>query len=213
MKKKTLRPLQPIDHLSPKKSALLDQAKSLLVGHDEFHHMKPAVLMPSGASENDWLHINVVSFYNNANVIYSKFVHKCTTDTCPNTSAGVQNYLWMDLVKKVTVEIPALEYFSNLFEWIVRDNFNDESKFPPLSKDAAYPDGFRYAVSDISRRVFRVYAHVYHHHYSEFAENGIMPIENFEKSFELFYHFVSEYKLVSEADLKPMEGLINIINM
>lgn len=106
-----------------------------------------------------------------------------------------------------------VEYFSNLFEWIVADNFNDETKFPPLSKDSPYPESFRFCVADISRRIFRAYAHLYHHHYSEFADNGIMPIENFEKSFELFYRFVKEYNLVSETDLKPMEGLINIINM
>ena len=117
------------------------------------------------------------------------------------------------LSKKLPQPSHYLEYFTNLFEWIVTDNFNDETKFPSLSKDTTYPDQFRFCIGDISRRVFRVYAHLYHHHYSEFADNGIMPIENFEKSFELFYRFVKEYNLVSEPDLKPMEGLINIINM
>jgi len=210
---KSIKPLVPTDNLSSKKAALREQGKTLLQNHDEFHHMKPAVLLPSGANENDWLHIYIVSFYNNCNVIYSKFANKCTVESCPHTSAGLQNYLWMDLVKKAPVDIPAPEYFTNLFEWILTDNFSDEAKFPLLTIDGPYEANYRFYVSDIARRLFRVYGHLYHHHYSEIADNSLMAIENFEKSFELFYHFVTEFKLVTEGDLKPMEGLINIINM
>jgi len=196
--------------LSTKKLALHEQAKAILQKCD---HLRQAVTLPSGQNENDWLTLNTISFFNNANIMYSKFASICTTDSCPHTQAGQQNYLWMDAVKKVPVDLPAPEYFNNLFEWILKDNLNDESKFPSFSSDEPYPSNFNFCVADISRRIFRVYAHLYHHHYSEINENTIVPMENFEKSFELFYFFVTEFKLVNENDLKPMEGLINVIKL
>jgi len=208
---KTLRPLKSVDDLAPKKYELREQAKILLQRNE---NLKLVVALPVGHNENDWLALNTVSFFNNANIIYSKFGHSCTAEICPHTTAGQQNYLWMDAVKKMPVDIPAPEYFANLFEWILKDNFNDESKFPPLSSDdAAYSVNFNLIVADISRRIFRVYAHLYHQHYTEISENTVLSMEDFEKSFELFYHFVSEFKLVSENDLKPMEGLIKVINL
>jgi len=208
---KTIKPIKSMDNLSAKKLALRDQAINSL---QNIENLKQVVKLPSGQIENDWITLHVIAFFNNSNIIYSKFVHSCTSENCPHTTAGQQNYLWMDAVKKMPVDIPAPEYFSNLFEWILKDNLNDESKFPPLtSDDAPYPTNFFSVAADISRRIFRVYAHLYHQHYSEIAENLIMQLDIFEKCFELFYHFVTEFKLVSESDLKPMESLINIINL
>jgi hypothetical protein len=113
------------------------------------------------------------------------------------------------------------EYFRNLFEWILKDNFGSETKFPFFSKEDAFPDNFRAIVADIARRLFRyfpilsfvhllflifvfyflsylfslpllsvlmprVYAHLYHHHYTEIVDDAVIPLEIYEKSFELY---------------------------
>lgn len=51
------------------------------------------------------------------------------------------------------------EYFRNLLDWILKDNFSDEAKFPFFGKDDSFPENFRAIVADISRRLFR-YARV-----------------------------------------------------
>jgi len=176
--------------------------------------MKLAVVLPAGQNENDWLVVNVMAFFNNANITYSKFAHLCTTDTCPHTTAGqLANYLWMDPVTKTPVDIPACEYFPNLFEWILKENFHEPTKFPPFGSDeeSLYPANFKAVVADISRRIFRTYAHLYHHHHAEIGDNSIIQADHFEKSFKLFYLFVIEFKLVAAGDLAPMESLISTI--
>jgi len=211
---KPIKPLFIIEVPSKKVLQIKDRMNALIGRHDEFHHMNLGVVLPSGSNENLWLAVYLISFYNNSNILYSKISPSCTPESCAHTSAGLQNYLWMDAVKKTPVDIPAPEYFNNLFEWIVKENFNDETKFPNFSsEDPSFPLNFMPIVADISRRIFRVYAHLYHHHYTELSENTSNLLENFEKSFELFYRFVLEYKLVNDNDLKPMEGLINVINM
>lgn len=55
----------------------------------------------------------------------------------------------------------ANEYINTLFQYI-----SDLFKRPPYNecKNGVFPEEFMKTVSNIFKRLFRVYAHVYHHH-------------------------------------------------
>jgi len=56
------------------------------------------------------------------------------------------------------------------------------------------------------RRLFRVYAHVYHEHYLLVEQLG--AVEHMNTSFKHFALFSREFKLIDEADEEPLRELI-----
>lgn len=61
---------------------------------------------------------------------------------------------------------------------------DDESAFP-TRPDAPFPPDFRQTVSQIFRRLFRVYAHTYHNHYERMVGLAFLPHLN-----TCFKHFM-----------------------
>lgn len=59
----------------------------------------------------------------------------------------------------------------------------------------------------IFKRLFRVYAHIYHQHFQQIVSLGAEAHLN--TCFKHFIFFVLEFKLVGKKELKPMEQLIN----
>ena len=68
------------------------------------------------------------------------------------------------------VALPAPEYMSRLLAW-VSDVLGDEARFPTAA-GATFPPTFAADVRQIFRRLFRVYAHLYRHHHTDFERAG-----------------------------------------
>jgi len=116
-----------------------------------------------------WIAVHVIDFYNDISLLYGTVATVCTHETCPNMSAGTHRYLWADGVTfRTPVKVPAKEYVHYLMNW-VDDQLSDESLFP-TQEDAVFPEAFLPACKNIFRRLFRVYAHLYHHHFKQFAQ-------------------------------------------
>eukprot|EP00128_Syssomonas_multiformis_P014789 Colp12_sorted_trinity150504_noHs@9189 len=164
--------------------------------------VKDAIKLPEGTEMNEWLAMNVVDFYNQINVLYGSMQEHCTTETCPVMSAGSKyEYLWADGVDvKKPVKLPAPEYISNLMNW-VQKLLDDESLFP-TDENVAFPDNFQDVIKNIFKRLFRVYAHIYHSHLELIKKLG--EEKHLNSCFKHFIFFVQEFELISEKEMAPL---------
>lgn len=120
----------------------------------------------------------------------------------------------------------APEYIEHLMSW-VQGNIDNEQMFPsrlgtyPLfsSPDHAsksthadytgvpFPKAFTSLVRQIFKRLYRVYAHIYCHHYPVVVHLGLEPHLN--TSFKHYVLFIDEHRLASGKDFwGPLGDLV-----
>ncbi|XP_062211506.1 MOB kinase activator-like 1A isoform X1 [Phragmites australis] len=128
-------------------------------------NLREAVRLPIGEDLNEWLAVNTVDFFNQVNILYGTLMEFCTPATCPAMSAGPKyEYRWADGVKiKRPIEVSAPKYVEYLMDWI-ETQLDDESIFPQ-KLGTPFPPNFPDVIKTIFKRLFRVYAHIYHSHF------------------------------------------------
>jgi len=199
--KKTFKPVKKIT--DEKKSKIADYAKTTLGSGN----IKVAVQLPKGEDLNEWLAVNTVDFFNEISMFYGLLIEFCTKESCPVMCAGPAfEYLWADGVKVTTpVKLSAPDYVDNLMSW-VESQLNDENIFP-LQQGHSFPKNFKTIVAVILKRLFRVYAHIYHSHMEKVISLGGKAHLN--TSFKHFVHFVNEFSLIDPKELEPMQEVID----
>jgi len=119
-------------------------------------------------------------------------------------------YLWADPstpeYKKPT-QLSAPKYVSLLMEWI-ESQINNEKVFP-TSLDVAFPKNFSNICRKILTRLFRVFVHVYIHHFDRVVALGAEAHVN--TCYKHFYYFVMEFNLISQKELEPLKEMTNKI--
>lgn len=68
---------------------------------------------------------------------------------------------------------------------------------------------FRKVTNKILSRLFRIYAHLYHHHIKDFVKLDCEAHLN--TCLKHFYYFVKEFKLVSDKEMKPLKDTIVLL--
>jgi len=170
-------------------------------------NMRAAVQLPDGENLNEWLALNTVDFFNEMSLLYGSIVEFCTDEACPVMSAGEHQYLWADGVAvKKPIAATAPQYVDYLMGW-VDGIINDEALFP-TGKDHPFPPNFLSIVRTIFKRLFRVYAHLYHSHFDQITSMGAE--DHLNACFKHFIFFTDEFALVEEAELEPLKDLIQI---
>ena len=104
--------------------------------------------------------------------------------------------------KPTALSAPA--YHDRLFEWI-HGQLMDNSIFPP-DTDVDFPKNFKATCKRILARMFRVFVHVYVHHFDRLAELEAEAHSN--TLFKHYYYFVKEFRLVDEREFEPLKELI-----
>eukprot|EP00003_Mantamonas_plastica_P030644 TRINITY_DN769_c0_g1_i1.p2 TRINITY_DN769_c0_g1~~TRINITY_DN769_c0_g1_i1.p2 ORF type:complete len:179 (-),score=73.98 TRINITY_DN769_c0_g1_i1:113-649(-) len=173
-------------------------------------NLREAVKCPEDEDENEWLAVNTVVFYNQINLLYGTLVDYCTDESCDLMSAGSKyKYLWADGKKyKKATEVTAPQYVNLLFDSI-EAQLDDEKCFPS-SADVDWPKNFKnQIVSNIFKRLFRVYAHMYYSHFEKIV--GMGEEAHLNTSFKHFYFFIMEFGLVDSKEFGPLEDLIKSI--
>jgi len=172
-------------------------------------NLRTAVLLPPGEDLNDWIAVHVVDFFNRINLIYGTISDYCTEVTCTTMSGGPKfEYRWADKHKyKKPTRLPAPQYISLLMEW-VEAQINDESLFP-VSCDVPFPKTFHSQCKKILARLFRVFVHVYIHHFDRLVAIGAEAHVN--TCYKHFYYFVCHFDLVSECELEPLKEMTSHI--
>ena len=128
-------------------------------------NLRLAVQLPEGEDIDEWIAVNTVDFFNQINMLYGTITEFCTEERCPIMSAGPKyEYHWADgqTVKK-PIKCSAPKYIDYLMTW-VQDRLDDETLFPSKIGVKFLPH-FQASVKTILKRLFRVYAHIYHQHF------------------------------------------------
>ena len=128
-------------------------------------NLRLAVQLPEGEDVDEWVAVNTVDFFNQINMLYGTITEFCTEERCPIMSAGPKyEYHWADgqTVKK-PIKCSAPKYIDYLMTW-VQDQLDDEALFPSKI-GVKFPPHFQSSVKTILKRLFRVYAHIYHQHF------------------------------------------------
>ncbi|KAL7166629.1 hypothetical protein ACSBR2_037322 [Camellia fascicularis] len=142
-------------------------------------NLREAVRLPPGEDANEWLVVNTVDFFNQVNLLYGTLTEFCTPENCPTMTAGPKyEYRWADGVQiKKPIEVSAPKYVEYLMDWI--ESQLDGAPFPP---------NFREVVKTIFKRLFCVYAHIYHCHFQKI-----------------------EFGLIDKKELAPLQELVESI--
>lgn len=147
-----------------------------------------------------------VDFFNQINMLYGTITEFCTEDSCSIMSAGPKyEYHWADgqTVKK-PIKCSAPKYIDYLMTW-VQDQLDDETLFPSKI-GVPFPKNFLTIAKTILKRLFRVYAHIYHQHFQEVVRLG--EEAHLNTSFKHFIYFVQEFNLIDRRELAPLQELI-----
>ncbi|KAJ3442071.1 mob kinase activator-like [Anaeramoeba flamelloides] len=187
-----------------KQRELLEYTENIS-GHQ---NLRKTVRLPEGESINEWLACNTVDFYNQINMIFGTINLYCDSQTCPSMTAGSKyEYLWATIVneQRQFKKVSASEYIKNLMDWI--QSLLDDEKTFSSKNDIPFPKNFYDIIKDIFKRLFRVYAHIFYHHYSLIMQLGFN--EEFNMSFKHFIFFVEEFELMSVTEIQPLQELIS----
>lgn len=139
-------------------------------------------------------------------MVWSASTEFCTNESCPVMCAGQRyEYLWPSQAapKKVT----APEYAQLVTTWAT-----ETMKSPglnPIRAGETFSPNFKSELSQILKRLFRVYAHMYLHHFRTFITAGAAEHLNF--CFKFFLYAVDEFQLLSEKDMEPLKVIIAIL--
>ncbi|KNC85024.1 hypothetical protein SARC_02778 [Sphaeroforma arctica JP610] len=142
-------------------------------------------------------------------MLYGTITEFCTPDECPVMSAGLRyEYLWADNVTvKKPIKCSAPEYVDYLMTW-VQTQLDDELIFPSKI-GVPFPRTFMSVAKNILKRLFRVYAHVYHSHFNKIVSLG--EEAHLNTSFKHFIYFVQEFNLIDKKELAPLQELIDTL--
>ncbi len=182
------------------------QREKFQEGLDAEPILKDLIKLPEGETLNDWLEINTIHFFNISSVVYGSLANNCTENSCPHTKAGNRyEYFWVDGSKyKEPTSMSAKKYMTCMFDWI-EEQITNPAIFP-TDDHGSYPANFEDIVRNIFRKLFRMYAHVYYHHFDQVKEAGAESQLN--STFQHLAYFVLEYQLVDDSELRPLRKLI-----
>lgn len=167
------------------------------------------IQLPDGYQLTEWVAVHVVDFFNEISLLFGTISEFCTAKTCPQMTAGpCYTYLWADGAQHAPpIALPAPEYVDRLLHW-VQDQLDTPQVFP---LDGNYTDSraFLHVAGVIFKRLFRVYAHMYHNHLETYAALHAEAHLNF--CFKRFILFVKEFEMVDQKELNALRKLIQTI--
>ncbi|XP_021155765.2 MOB kinase activator 3C isoform X2 [Columba livia] len=202
-KDKTFRPRKKFEPGTQRFELYKKAQASLKSGLD----LKAVVQLPPGESINDWIAVHVVDFFNRINLIYGTMSEYCTEKSCPIMSGGLKyEYRWQDDSKyKKPTKLSAPQYMCMLMDWIEM-LINNEDIFPTRI-GIPFPKQFQQVCTKILTRLFRVFVHVYIHHFDSIINMGAEAHVN--TCYKHFYYFIKEFSLVDHRELEPLMARVS----
>eukprot|EP00039_Didymoeca_costata_P024238 m.9720 g.9720 ORF g.9720 m.9720 type:complete len:243 (-) comp4120_c0_seq2:1115-1843(-) len=199
---KTFKPIRNIPEGSQQEKLQKYIEKTL--GSGNLHQ---AVLLPPGEDLEEWVAVNTVDFFNQISMLYGTLTEYCTDESCPVMCASKKyEYLWADGVTvKKPIKVSAPKYIEYLMTWI-QSQLDDQEVFPSKI-GVPFPKNFMSVAKQIQKRLFRVYAHIYHNHFDR-----VLKLEeeaHLNTSFKHFTFFIHEFNMIDKRELAPMQDLID----
>jgi len=197
-KDKTFRPKKKFEPGTLRYNLHKHADETLSAGID----LRETVKLPKGEELNDWIAVHVIDFFNRINLLYGVVSEYCTDESCPVMSGGPKyEYLWCDneTYKKPT-HLTAPKYIGLLMDWIEKQ-INDEHLFP-VSQGTPFPKNFHSNCKKLLSRLFRVFVHVYIHHFDRITSLGAEAHVN--TCYKHFIYFVTEFNLLKKEEIEPL---------
>ena len=89
----------------------------------------------------------------------------------------------------------------------VEDQIDNEEIFP-VQESQPFPDDFEEYIRDIFKKMFRIFAIIFHNHFEHIEGKGAAAHLN--TCFKHFYFFTLEFNLIrDEKELDALEGPVN----
>lgn len=167
--------------------------------------LKGIVQLPKDEDVNEWLAANTVDFFNELSLLYGMCVDdaKRFTELGEGFPPGFE-YRWAETsTGKGAVRCTSPEYVDYVMTWI-ESQIDDETIFP-TDEDVPFPPNFIDYIKDIFKRMFRVFAIIYHHHIDVFSadadeDGGTSPLKILNTSFKHFVFFCLEFDLLDDTE-------------
>ncbi|XP_004371837.2 MOB kinase activator 3C isoform X2 [Trichechus manatus latirostris] len=200
-KDKTFRPRKRFEPGTQRFELYKKAQASLKSGLD----LRSVVRLPPGESIHDWIAVHVVDFFNRINLIYGTMAERCSETSCPVMAGGPRyEYRWQDERQyRRPAKLSAPRYMALLMDWI-EGLINDEDVFP-TRVGVPFPKNFQQVCTKILTRLFRVFVHVYIHHFDSILSMGAEAHVN--TCYKHFYYFIQEFSLVDQRELEPLREM------
>ncbi|XP_010176239.1 MOB kinase activator 1A, partial [Antrostomus carolinensis] len=115
-------------------------------------------------------------------------------------------YHWADGTNiKKPIKCSAPKYIDYLMTWVLTQVKDLTTCIGGVS-GVPFPKNFMSVAKTILKRLFRVYAHIYHQHF-----DSVMRLQeeaHLNTSFKHFIFFVQEFNLIDRRELAPLQELI-----
>jgi len=168
-------------------------------------NLSQAVKLPDGEDLSEWVAVNTVDFYNQINMLYGTIQDYCTEESCSIMTAGPKyEYHWSDGTAR-PIKCSAPKYIDLLMTW-VQEQLEDDKIFPETI-GVPFPKNFQSICKNILKKLFRVYAHIYHCHFPIIIQLGEEPHLN--TSLKHFVYFCNEFNLIEQKQFAPLSDLID----
>ncbi|XDT27561.1 Mob1/phocein family [Nakaseomyces glabratus] len=165
---------------------------------------KTIVQLPKYVDLGEWIALNVFEFFTNLNHFYGVIAEYVTADAYPTMNAGPHtDYLWLDANNR-QVSLPAGQYIDLALTWI-NNKVNDKSLFPTKNGVPFSPNFFK-DVQRIMIQMFRIFGHIYHHHFDKIVHLSLEA--HWNSFFAHFISFVKEFKIIDRREMYPLMPLI-----
>ncbi|XP_032285593.1 MOB kinase activator 3C isoform X1 [Phoca vitulina] len=183
-KDKTFRPRKRFEPGTQRFELYKKAQASLKSGLD----LRSVVRLPPGENIDDWIAVHVVDFFNRINLIYGTMAERCSETSCPVMAGGPRyEYRWQDERRyRRPAKLSAPRYMALLMDWI-EGLINDEDVFP-TRVGVPFPKNFQQVCTKILTRLFRVFVHVYIHHFDSILSMGAEAHVN--TCYKHFYYFI-----------------------
>lgn len=165
---------------------------------------KTIVQLPKYVDYCEWLALNIFELFNHLNRFYGVIQEYTTPEAYPTMNAGPNtNYLWVNSSGQA-VNLPACQYIEYVITWVT-NKLNDQSVFP-TKNGGAFPPNFIKDCKNISRQMFRIFAHIYHNHFDKIIHLSLEA--HWNSFFAHFISFVKEFNLIDRTEMEPLLPLI-----
>jgi len=156
-----------------------------------------AVKLPAYVDRLEWIASQVLTIYDELQMMCSVLRGYCNDNTCSRMCDGQCEYRWSDH-SSAPEGVSAAEYRTRLVKWAF-GMLSDQSLLPVDGSPFPDPGKFEEFVQTFLRRTFRVYAHTYVYHFEDVTDGGIEAHVNF--CYKHFLFFVTEFNLLEDRDM------------
>ncbi len=112
-------------------------------------------------------------------------------------------YRWADSSTKNAIRVSSPEYVDYVMTW-VEDQIDNEEIFP-VSESQPFPDDFQDYIKAIFKKLFRIFAIIYHQHFQTIEEQGAAPHLN--TAFKHLMFFTWAFNLMEDdKEIAALEG-------